>query len=146
MRVDAVKQNLDLRGRLHLYSNTHRLNAFSAVLSSNVPKASVRKPSVWICHGIFPHSNHSAEWAVPTKPRKFHHGTHNSYPHLWTLCVFCTVRMPQIALCSIWEAQQHGSYHLTHLFVGMNCQIHHKSLFTNPLYYKFCTFNYYFMY
>ena len=30
-RVDAVKQKLDVRGRLHLYSNTHRLNAFSAV-------------------------------------------------------------------------------------------------------------------
>jgi len=29
--VDAVKQKLDVRGRLHLYSNTHRLNAFSAV-------------------------------------------------------------------------------------------------------------------
>ena len=30
-RVDAVKQKLDVRGKLHLYSNTHRLNAFSAV-------------------------------------------------------------------------------------------------------------------
>ena len=29
--MDAVKQKLDVRGRLHLYSNTHRLNAFSAV-------------------------------------------------------------------------------------------------------------------
>jgi len=34
MRVDVVKQKLDLRGRLHLYSNTHRLNAFSAVLDT----------------------------------------------------------------------------------------------------------------
>jgi len=30
-RVDAVKPKLDVRGRLHLYSNTHRLNAFSTV-------------------------------------------------------------------------------------------------------------------
>jgi len=29
--VDAVKQKLDVCARLHLYSNTHRLNAFSAV-------------------------------------------------------------------------------------------------------------------
>jgi len=29
--VDAVKQQLDVCGRLHLYSNTQRLDAFSAV-------------------------------------------------------------------------------------------------------------------